>query len=95
MGKNKRKMPSKDLRALVRGFFDENPEYIEQIEDGFVFTKGLRDALQPFGDMDVTERFRSTEFLRALFTYDNAMSNEEFDKILSSCLEKDEECHGD
>ena len=45
------------------------------------FSKGLRDALSPFGKMDVRDCMRSPDFLRALCKH-AGMPDEEFDEII-------------
>jgi hypothetical protein len=58
-------------------------EAISQLEpqpDGMLFSKELRDAMAPFGKMDVRDALKSGDFFKALAKH-AGMSDEEFDAI--------------
>lgn len=70
---------------FVKQFFEENPEaqdLLQPQEDGYLFSKDLRDAMEPFKDMDVNECLESKDWFKALFKH-AGISEEEFENILS------------
>lgn len=82
MKKKDEKNPAADV---VKEFFNQNPEARKLITpqpDGHLFSKGLRDALSSFGDMDVRDAVKSPAFLKALCNH-AGMSDEKFDEILN------------
>ena len=51
-------------------------------KEEFLFSKELRDALQPFAKMDVRECVKSVDFMKALCKH-AGMSDDKFDEILN------------
>lgn len=79
-------MGKQDLNKLVSGFFQENPEalhLLEPQEDGHIFSKSLRETLEPFSKMDVRDCIKSADFMKALCKH-AGMSDEEFQEILEA-----------
>lgn len=51
-------------------------------EEKYLFSKELRDAMQPFSKMDARECIKSVDFMKALCKH-AGMSDEVFDEILN------------
>lgn len=69
----------------IKKFFKENPEaqkLLNPTNDGFVFSKEIRDLLAPFGNMDVREVVKSVEFMKTLSRY-AGMSEDQIEEILN------------
>lgn len=92
MNKKKKSDDINPASEMVKDFFKENPEalgLLQPQEDGHLFSKGLRDALEPFKEMNAGDCIRSPDFMKALCKH-AGMTDEQFEDILNNAKEPDD-----